>query len=210
MTRWMETFKWDPDHMRQVSALALMVFDDLRPLHGLDDHARFLLQAAAIAHDVGFLYDEENHHKVSFDLIRRADFPGLSEMDQMMIALIARYHRKSHPKKKHKFFDALEEKDKERVRKLAAMLRIADGLDRTHTNFVSKVKCQFTESSLIFLLDPYEEKSPEVQAALKKSALLTEVFNRRVLFCSIFHLKYDPALADIDLSSGRIKKPTRK
>ena len=188
MNRWMETFKWAPDHMRQVSILALMIFDYLRPLHGLDEHDRFLLQAAAISHDVGFLYDEENHHKVSFDLIRKADFSGLNELDQMLIALIARYHRKSPPKKKHKFFNALEEKDKGRVKKLAALLRIADGLDRTHTNFVKKVQCQLTESTVVFVLEPFEEKSPEVQAGLKKSALFMEVFNRHVVFCGVAHL----------------------
>lgn len=206
----METFDWDPDHMRHVSTLALMIFDDLRPLHGLDDHARFLLQAAATTHDVGFLYDEENHHKVSFDLIRKADFPGLNERDQMMIALIARYHRKSPPKKKHKYFDALEETDKACIRKLAAILRIADGLDRTHANFVKKIQCEITDWCVAFFLDPYEPNSPEVQTGLKKSALFEEVFNRRAVIISASNLKINPHWAQDYLKTDPSKKPSRK
>ncbi|MCX7000989.1 MAG: HD domain-containing protein [Candidatus Sumerlaeota bacterium] len=179
---WMTTFGWDPEHMRQVARLSVVLFDGLSPLHRLDTEERFLLEAAAIVHDVGFLIDEKNHHKESFRAIMNADFPGLDEERKTIIALLARYHRQTKPKMKHKYFAALPPVKRKHVQKLAAILRIADGLDRSHTNAVSRVSCKIGESDVAFILHVRVNSSAELYAAQKKASLFEEVFSRHVIF----------------------------
>ena len=143
LDKWMTTFGWEPQHMRQVAKLAVLLFDKLTPLHRLCDEDRFLLEAAAIVHDVGFPQDEAKHHKRSFSLIMSHTFPGVTPLQQKIIALLARYHRKAEPKMKHKAFASLSDEERMRVEKLAAILRIADGLDRSHTSVIHNLDCSF-------------------------------------------------------------------
>jgi exopolyphosphatase/guanosine-5'-triphosphate,3'-diphosphate pyrophosphatase len=179
---WMTTFGWDPEHMRQVARLSVALFDGLSPLHRLDTEERFLLEASAIVHDVGFLIDEENHHKESFRAIMNADFPGLDEERKTIIALLARYHRRTKPKMKHKYFAALPPVKREHIQKLAAILRIADGLDRSHTNAVNSVSCKIGETDVAFILHVRGNPSAELYAAQKKASLFEEIFSRRATF----------------------------
>jgi len=179
---WMTTFGWDPEHMRQVTRLSVALFDALLPLHRLDAEERFLLEAAAIVHDVGFLINENNHHKESFRAIMNADFPGLDDEQKIIIALLARYHRRTKPKMKHKYFASLPAVKRIHVQKLAAILRIADGLDRSHTNAINSVSCKIEETDVAFILHVRVNPSAELYAAQKKASLFEEIFSRHVIF----------------------------
>ena len=122
--------KYEREHTHQVERLALEIFDQLGRLHKLGRAERFLLRCAAILHDIGWLEGQKGHHKTALRIIMdspilRFDFPR-----RRIIGLIARYHRKSLPKEQHTYFRDLDAKDRNIVRKLSGILRVADGLDR--------------------------------------------------------------------------------
>ncbi len=123
----------DPQHSAQVARLALELFDATRDRHGLGDEARELLEAAALLCNVGMFLSYAQHHKHSYYVIRSSDrLSGFKEHEVELIALVARYHRKSEPRRKHAEFAALDDDDQQLVRCLAGLLRVAIGLDRNH------------------------------------------------------------------------------
>ena len=131
----------DPAHSAQSARLALQLFDELEPFHPMDDHARELLEAAALLANVGQFVSHDKHHKHSYYVIRNSDhLTGFTDHEIELIALIARYHRKSAPKDSHPEFRALWPEDQELVRACAGILRIAIGLDRTHSGLVGEVE----------------------------------------------------------------------
>lgn len=170
-------------HMRQVARLALRLFDGLRLLHGMGEGERLLLHCAAQLHDqgVGPFDDNRAHHKVSEQLIRAADLAPLSAREQDLIAQIARYHRKALPRASHARFAALSGEDKLRVRVLAALLRVADGLDRGHRDAVRDVTVETTPETLRLTLDASGPVDEEREAARLKGDLLEEVFARKLV-----------------------------
>jgi len=180
--QWMNSFDWEPEHMRHVSRLSVKLFDQLKSIHQLSEEDRFLLQAGALVHDVGFPQDEANHHKLSQRLVLAKKFPGLQDRQQSIIALVARYHRKATPKKKHKFFAALDPGDQERVEKLAALLRIADGLDRSHTQNIQNLKCRIGDHSITISFSSFHNPFEELYAVRKKASLFEEVFHKKLMF----------------------------
>jgi exopolyphosphatase/guanosine-5'-triphosphate,3'-diphosphate pyrophosphatase len=119
-------------HSQQVCKLALELFDGVRRRFALSEGDRQLLEAAALLHDVGYSIDYTRHHKHAYHLIRHAPLQGFSARETEIVALVARYHRGAEPRKRHEGFRQLDPPDRRRVRRLAALLRLADGLDRSH------------------------------------------------------------------------------
>ncbi len=135
-----DQFDPDPAHARQVAFLSMRLFDELAVHHGLSRRDRALLEAAALAHNVGLAISHSAHHKHSYYIVRNSErMTGFSERELEIVALVARYHRKSHPKPSHAEFQALNARDQRRVRVMAGILRIAIGLDRTHNSAVRDV-----------------------------------------------------------------------
>ena len=124
------------EHAEQVAQLSLALFDQLETLHQLGEEERALLHAAAMLHDVGSFVSYNRHHKHSYYLLYHADLPGYTDRERELIATIARYHRRSTPKEGHEEFQRLLPKERQVVRHLAAILRVADGLDRGHRRHV--------------------------------------------------------------------------
>lgn len=130
----------DPDreHSEHVTELALRLFDQLRAVHRLDDRYRELLEAAGLLHNIGLFVNHAAHHKHSHYLIRNSEqMLGFTDHEIELIALVARYHRKSAPRRKHPEFAALGRDDQQAVTVLAGILRIAIGLDRTYSSAIS-------------------------------------------------------------------------
>jgi exopolyphosphatase/guanosine-5'-triphosphate,3'-diphosphate pyrophosphatase len=129
---------WDEAHARQVTTLALSLFDQTSALHGLGPAERGLLEVAGLLHDVGYAISQSDHHKHSLYLIRNADLDGFSARERDLVANIARYHRKALPADRHRHAEymALDDDDRTLVRRLAALLRLADGLDADHFQVV--------------------------------------------------------------------------
>lgn len=175
-------YNFDEAHGRHVADLALSIFDALQPLHGLEESTREHLEAAALLHDIGYYISHSSHHKHSQYLIQNSEALGFTNDEIVLIANIARYHRKSHPKSRHPYFASLRNGDQQRVRYLAAILRVADGLDRTHKGNVESIETSFDDRSITFLARCRADCEPgfEFWSANRKKELMEEVFNREV------------------------------
>ena len=173
----------DPAHSAHVAGLALQLFDATADQHGLDEGARDYLEAAALLANVGVAISHSKHHKHAYYVIRNSDrLLGLTDGEIEVIALIARYHRKSAPKASHPEFDAVGPEDQNVVRTCAAILRVAIGLDRGHDARVRKVKAKVRDGRLVIKAVPVEgaDIDLELYAAGERSELLAEVLGRPV------------------------------
>lgn len=175
-----KSHNWDEKHSRQVTKLALQLFDQLKPLHNLGSRERLLLEAGALLHDIGLGQSEKAHHKLSRDLIMEAEGLEIGRLPRTIIALVARYHRKSLPKNYHKYYGDLDKENKAVVGKLAGILRIADGLDRTHAAVVNRLQCVITENQLTISVEAKTESPGERDAAENKADLFKNIFRRKV------------------------------
>ena len=170
----------DPEHAFQVARTSLALFDALSALHKLGPRERLLLHVAALMHDTGYENQPLQHHKGSRDLILSANLQGLSAEERMMVACIARYHRGSAPDPSHKVYRDLSRKDQARVAQLAATLRIADGLDRSHEASTASVRVEFAGDTVRLLVRQREPNTTDIATAIKKAALFEKVFAVRV------------------------------
>jgi len=127
------------EHAQQVVRLALAIFDQTRSVHGLTDREREWLEFAALLHDIGSLISYERHHRHSYYLIRNGDLRGFDPDEIEVIALVARYHRRGTPKRSHEEYARLPAPLRKTVRTLASILRVAESLDRSHTQTISSL-----------------------------------------------------------------------
>ncbi len=180
-------YKFDEAHGRHVADLALSIFDALQPLHNIEDVYREHLEAASLLHDIGYYISHSSHHKHSQYLIQNSEALGFTNDEIAIIANVARYHRKSHPKGRHPSFAGLRTGDQQRVRYLAAILRVADGLDRTHKRNVENVETVFDDRSITFRIRCRQKCEPsfELWSANRKKGLLEELFGRDVKVVSV-------------------------
>lgn len=172
----------DVQHSQTVARLGCVLFDELSQFFELDPHDRLYLEVAALLANVGITVSHAKHHLHSYYIIRHADLLGLTDHEIELIAQIARYHRKSEPKLHHEPFAALDENDRDRVRLLAAILRVAIGLDRTHDGRVRQLYVHVDRKHLSIEV----EASPEIDldlniyAAQERTSLLADVFDHKV------------------------------
>lgn len=136
---WAERDSMDFGHLIQVARLSLMLFDGFQHWHQESEAGRRNLEAAALLHDMGASVSDRKHHKHSRDLILKRGLPGFEEMDLWAVASMARYHRKAWPSLDHPLFAKLGPKHRKQVSALSALLRMADGLDRSHRAVVKRV-----------------------------------------------------------------------
>jgi exopolyphosphatase / guanosine-5'-triphosphate,3'-diphosphate pyrophosphatase len=176
------TYRFDEAHGRQVARLALALFDQLQPLHGLDEPDRRLLQAAGILHDIGISVSFRRHHKHSLDLISRSDLPGFTPRQILLVANVARYHRRSAPKPGHAAYAALAAEDQRRVVRLAAILRLADVLDRDHRQAVRRVRTMLRDGRLGLRVEAEGEILVDRTALARKADLFQKTFGVPVEF----------------------------
>lgn len=173
----------DPAHSRRAAELALALFDQTRRWHGLDDAARELLEAGTLLANVGLFVSHSGHHKHSYYVIRNSDhLAGFNDHEIELIALIARYHRKSAPKAKHPEFASLRPGDQQLVRTAAALSRMGIALDRSRSGAVASVRVREAGAEAVLELTPAGEDdlSLELFSAEERKSLLEEVLGRPV------------------------------
>lgn len=174
---------WHKSHSEQVARLTMRLFDDTRTLHGFGTPERVLIECGALLHDIGWHIGRSGHHKHSMYLIQHGDLKGFVPEEIEIISQIARYHRKSLPKLKHQGYAALPARAKKIVSTGAALLRLADGLDRSHANVVKDVKCRiFGSKSVKCTIHTRWDAQLELWAARRKSELFEKVFKRAIAF----------------------------
>ncbi len=171
----------DSQHSAHVAFLALQIFDQTKQLHGLNGLHREYLKHASLLHDIGFFVSHSMHHRHTYYLIKNSDLPGFTEDEKEIIANTARYHRKSHPKAGHPEFVVLSESEQLTVRKLASILRLADGLDRSHASFVGSVEIitvggKYSLSASSSSSSSGSGLNIEIWGAERKKALFEETF----------------------------------
>lgn len=171
---------WHEDHSKHVASIALKLFDTFSEELDLPAGDRELLRYSAYMHDIGYFISHRKHHKHALYLIRNADLKGFTEEEVEVMANVARYHRRSIPKPRHKEYDKLPSDVKERVRKLSGILRIADGLDRSHYQNVRSIQCEKNVNTITLWLTTEEDPQLEIWGAKRKSELFSDITNRRI------------------------------
>lgn len=166
---------WHEDHSRHVAMLALTIFDSFEAELGLTSTDRELLNYSAILHDIGYYISHRKHHKHALYLIRNADLLGFKESEIEIIANVARYHRRSTPKARHHFYRNLSKVNKERVKKLSAILRVADGLDRSHYQNVRQVDVIKESGKVTLKITTEADPHLEIWGAMRKRSLFEDV-----------------------------------
>ncbi len=171
----------DKTHAEHTAMLAMRLFEILKPVHQLSDKYEDLLYGAALLHDIGRMIDYSQHHKHSQYLIENSSILGFSEHERTLMALAARYHRKGMPKSSHPEFQRLPTTEQLLVSKLAAIVRIADSLDRSYSSSVKEIIVEDISSDKVNLLirgkgDLYLE----LWSVEKKKEFFEKVFHRRL------------------------------
>ncbi|HET8623095.1 MAG TPA: Ppx/GppA phosphatase family protein [Gemmatimonadales bacterium] len=183
MREFVERCQCDRRHVEHVRHLALQLFEQLAPALGADPSERPLLEAASLLHDAGQLVSYRKHHRHSYQLIMHAERLNLSARDRLLVALVSRYHRKKGPSRKHEEFAGLAPEDQGIVRRMSALLRVADGLDRGHTASVERVSVALTPDEVRIQAVPRisgADLSLECWGADRKSDVLAEALGRDV------------------------------
>lgn len=173
-----ERCHYDAPHAQQVQRLALQMFDSLGARLGCLPEERAILSDAALLHDVGYHINYDKHHKHSYHLILHADLLGMTPEEQVTVANVARYHRGAPPKRKHRNFGALDKPLRQRIVRLAAILRVADGFDRGHVSGVERIRVRWLDRALRLIANPVTEAGAlrlELWGASRKSDLLAEL-----------------------------------
>jgi exopolyphosphatase / guanosine-5'-triphosphate,3'-diphosphate pyrophosphatase len=171
-------------HLEQVALLAGMLFDRFQKRHKLGWLERELLVCAGLLHDIGLTQSVKGHHKKSLKMILQSDLPALTTEERDLVANLARYHRKAAPAEKHSAFRELARDAQDVVRRLAPIIRIADGLDRAHENAVTQVKVAFSHPATNCRLDLYGggDLAYAAWGAQHKAGLFEETYRIRLAF----------------------------
>lgn len=171
-------YLYDAAHAHHVSQLALNLFYQLHDLHGLPEKYASILHAAAMLHDIGLFLAGPKHHKHSYYLIKSSGMNSFNRLDLDLVANVARYHRKAHPSPKHLGFSQLSPSNQEIVRKLSALVRIADAFDFKHQQHVDNLSCTFKKARTLTLAAAAAGNlKDEIRWAENKGKLIQEVFN---------------------------------
>ncbi len=171
-----DKYKIDPKHARHVADLCLKLFHELQPVHQLDKRHELLLEVAALLHEVGGFISSRSHHKHSMYLILNSDLFGLTRNDMTLIALVARYHRRAMPSPTHPEYTSLDRDSRIAVSKMAAILRVADAMDRNHVQQLSDLTFTREPGQFVITVRGVEDLTMERMAMKEKGALFEEVY----------------------------------
>lgn len=169
-------YRVDKAHGQQIRRLTMQLFDQLQELHGLTRHDRLLLKVAAILHEVGSYINPKRHHQHSQYIILNSEIFGLSRADVEVVGLLARYHRHGAPNPAEPTYALLSQTDRLRVQKLAALLRVAEAMERAHSRRIRSFSVRTNARRLEFLVPDVADLTLENLALRTKGALFTDIF----------------------------------
>lgn len=171
---------WAEKHSTHVANLALQIFDTFKEELKLEDTDRELLEFATLMHDIGYYISHRKHHKHALYIIQNSELRGFREQEINLMANVARYHRNSPPHKGHEEYKRLDKSVKKRVKKLSGILRVADGLDRSHYQNVKELKILNGKKKVSFKLVTESDPELEIWGALHKSDLFEKVTGKKL------------------------------
>lgn len=172
----------DVEHAKQVEDYAMKLFSAMMVFENYSEREKLYLRIGALLHDIGYCVEKKSHHKHSMQIILDRGIDGFSFDEIKIIANIARYHRAAYPdEEKHFEFASLTDEQKVLVKKLSALLRIADGMDKPHKNLILRIEAKETEQSFDFYIKTIGFK-PKLDMAKEKSSLFELVYGKTVNF----------------------------
>jgi exopolyphosphatase/guanosine-5'-triphosphate,3'-diphosphate pyrophosphatase len=159
-----------PEHASQVARVAVALFDQTRGTHALTDREREWLEYAALLHDVGVHISYERHHKHSYYLIKNGDLRGFEPDEIETIALVARYHRRATPDRRHEDYGGLGRRRRRTIKALSAILRLAESLDRSHSQIISGLELHDRGEDVLLQVRTTGDAELELWAATRHMA----------------------------------------
>ena len=167
-------------HARRVARLANDLFLGFRNLHRLQPHYGGLLEAAAYLHDAGHYVSDTRHHKHSYYLVTNSDLPGFTVTEREIIANLCRYHRKALPSAEHGNLEALDAEARRAITLLNPLLRLADGLDRSHGQRIRSVEVKAREFDFLITLNvpPETDIDLEMWAAERLGDIFRQIYGK--------------------------------
>lgn len=178
-------FFFDEGHAVQVTRLALAMFDQLAALHRLPMAVRPYLEVASVLHDIGHSVSYQKHHRHTEYLVRNGDIPGLADRERDIVARIARFHRRSPPDLHHPGMEGLTLSEARTVRKLATLLRVADALDRSHAQPISKLRADLVNSKVMIRLSTHGPADLELWDVAHEAQLFRKVFGKSLAVTTV-------------------------
>jgi exopolyphosphatase/guanosine-5'-triphosphate,3'-diphosphate pyrophosphatase len=174
---------FDQQHAEHVRELSILLFDQLQPVHHLPAESRVLLEAGALLHDTGHMISHRGHHKHGEYLALNGDIPGLEGRNRAIVAALVRYHnRKSEPAEHHAAYSSLNNADKRNIRRLAAILRIAEALDHSHLQRVLKLRASFQRGAVTLQVHARGDAAEDLRDANRSAELFEREFHVQVYF----------------------------
>jgi exopolyphosphatase / guanosine-5'-triphosphate,3'-diphosphate pyrophosphatase len=166
----------DRVHSGNVALSCGKLFSFLQDEHRLDDRYALILQVSAILHEAGHFISNRSHHKHSMYLIMNSDLFGMSARELVLAALVARYHRRAVPKPEHEVYATLRRADRLVVAKLAAILRVADALERGRSNAGRTLMVSRDKGRLVLSVSGIGDSTLEVQGLREKGVMFETVY----------------------------------
>ncbi|MBN1568897.1 MAG: Ppx/GppA family phosphatase [Acidobacteria bacterium] len=174
-------YHYDESHAERVRELATRLFDELRVEQRMTDTHRLYLEVAALLHDIGLFISPRSHHKHSYYLISCSELFGLRKRELELIANIARYHRRAMPQRSHTQFIALDRDERMVVSKLGAILRVANALDKDHSQNTLELKISREGDQIVLASSSISDMTMGRLALAGRSDFFTEVFGKKVI-----------------------------
>jgi exopolyphosphatase / guanosine-5'-triphosphate,3'-diphosphate pyrophosphatase len=175
--------EYDQPHAEHVRELSIQLFDQLQPVHHLPAQSRVQLEAAALLHDIGHMVSHRGHHKHGEYLALNGDIPGLEGRDRAIVAALVRYHnRKSVPAGHHVAYSSLTNNDQRIVRRLAAILRVAEALDHSHRQRVTNLAASFQRDAVGLQITAHGDAAEDLRDAIRSAELFEKEFHVRLFF----------------------------
>ncbi len=166
----------DTTHANEVERLAVLIFDEAsKNLEEMGEKEKIYLKAGALLHDIGYFIEVKNHNKHSMNIVIDDGIEGLDEREEKIVGCICRYHRGGLPdKNSHEIYASLDKKDRKLVKKLAGIVKLADGLEKNEKNLIDKIKINYNKKDniaelILFLKDKNSEIN--ISAAIRKRDL---------------------------------------
>lgn len=173
-------------HTRHVTGLALSLFDSLQPLHRMNQRSRLLLECAGLLHDIGWTSGGKGHHTKSARMIFSSEQLPIDSIERGIIGLVALCHRGKCRLESQGYYTLLPPDDRMVVNKLAALIRIADGLDATHQGIIQSLRCRINQTEILCEVRASRDAKTETESALSKSDLFVRVFGKPLIITQTY------------------------
>lgn len=174
-------FEFDVKHAMHVAELSSLLFRALQNEHRLEARYATILYVSALLHEIGLFVSNQAYHKHTMYLIKNSDLFGLGQRDVLLVALVARYHRRSSPQPTHEGYATLDRDTRVAVAKLAAILRLADALDDSRSGRIKQLDCSVEDDRFCISVPNIEDVSLEQLAMRQNSTMFEETYGMPVL-----------------------------